>query len=335
MAENSEFCDYRSPLATRYASKEMRFNFSDQNKFSTWRKLWIYLAKAEMVLFFLIKIFKSFEIILLIEECGYCDENGKITITTKQIQTEKKNLKRPSQNFKTSTAQAAKNVQAVNHAHVISQKDFTNRFIYNKIQSCDKNQRLCKVELCNKSYYVGQPIDYNVQRFDMNQNICTQDNGSFDDSSIKGFDQLKYSMRSDESLSDFSRSSDTDDSKYSYCSINTSTPQHKTMRPFLNPSDCSVVRIPWGYYPVSQASNIYHGNFNFHTVRYPWHLMKVVSSNSCSIPVNVTSVPNHVVTNFAVPYYVLNNVKNVDHFRSCQAVNKNARPILNRRTLFH
>ncbi|XP_001607992.1 adenylosuccinate lyase [Nasonia vitripennis] len=48
MAENSEFCDYRSPLATRYASKEMRFNFSDQNKFSTWRKLWIYLAKAEM-----------------------------------------------------------------------------------------------------------------------------------------------------------------------------------------------------------------------------------------------------------------------------------------------
>lgn len=46
-----EFQDYRSPLATRYASKEMRFNFSDQNKFSTWRKLWVYLAKAEMVRF--------------------------------------------------------------------------------------------------------------------------------------------------------------------------------------------------------------------------------------------------------------------------------------------
>ncbi|XP_034180682.1 adenylosuccinate lyase isoform X1 [Osmia lignaria lignaria] len=48
--ENSEHNDYRSPLATRYASKEMRYNFSDQNKFSTWRKLWVYLAKAEMEL---------------------------------------------------------------------------------------------------------------------------------------------------------------------------------------------------------------------------------------------------------------------------------------------
>jgi len=46
---DSEYCEYRSPLSTRYASKEMRYNFSDQNKFSTWRKLWIYLAKAEMV----------------------------------------------------------------------------------------------------------------------------------------------------------------------------------------------------------------------------------------------------------------------------------------------
>ncbi|KAK0162243.1 hypothetical protein PV327_008595 [Microctonus hyperodae] len=50
MADISEYQDYRSPLATRYASKEMRYNFSDQNKFSTWRRLWIYLAKAEMEL---------------------------------------------------------------------------------------------------------------------------------------------------------------------------------------------------------------------------------------------------------------------------------------------
>ncbi|CAB0035469.1 unnamed protein product [Trichogramma brassicae] len=48
--QNSDYCDYRSPFATRYASKEMRFNFSDQKKFTTWRKLWIYLAKAEMSL---------------------------------------------------------------------------------------------------------------------------------------------------------------------------------------------------------------------------------------------------------------------------------------------
>nr|XP_022900319.1 adenylosuccinate lyase [Onthophagus taurus] len=43
----SEFTTYRSPLCTRYASDNMKYNFSDQKKFSTWRKLWINLAKAQ------------------------------------------------------------------------------------------------------------------------------------------------------------------------------------------------------------------------------------------------------------------------------------------------
>ncbi|CAN8030946.1 unnamed protein product, partial [Ixodes persulcatus] len=38
---------YQTPLSSRYASPEMSFLWSDQKKFSTWRKLWIYLAKAE------------------------------------------------------------------------------------------------------------------------------------------------------------------------------------------------------------------------------------------------------------------------------------------------
>nr|XP_039260491.1 LOW QUALITY PROTEIN: adenylosuccinate lyase-like [Styela clava] len=38
---------YQSPLVSRYASKEMAYNFSDAKKFSIWRKLWLYLAKAE------------------------------------------------------------------------------------------------------------------------------------------------------------------------------------------------------------------------------------------------------------------------------------------------
>uniref|UniRef100_A0A673FX11 Adenylosuccinate lyase n=1 Tax=Sinocyclocheilus rhinocerous TaxID=307959 RepID=A0A673FX11_9TELE len=42
-----EFMKYRSPLVSRYASKEMAYNFSDRNKFTTWRRLWLYLAKAE------------------------------------------------------------------------------------------------------------------------------------------------------------------------------------------------------------------------------------------------------------------------------------------------
>ncbi|GAB6018681.1 hypothetical protein CHUAL_000357 [Chamberlinius hualienensis] len=38
---------YRSPFTARYASQEMSYNFSDEKKFSTWRKLWIYLAKSQ------------------------------------------------------------------------------------------------------------------------------------------------------------------------------------------------------------------------------------------------------------------------------------------------
>ena len=38
---------YTSPFQTRYASKEMQYIFSEDNKFKTWRRLWIALAKAE------------------------------------------------------------------------------------------------------------------------------------------------------------------------------------------------------------------------------------------------------------------------------------------------
>lgn len=38
---------YENPLITRYASKEMSYVFSDNKKFTTWRKLWIALAEAE------------------------------------------------------------------------------------------------------------------------------------------------------------------------------------------------------------------------------------------------------------------------------------------------
>jgi adenylosuccinate lyase len=41
---------YQNPLNTRYASKEMSFIFSDDYKFSTWRKLWVVLAESEMQL---------------------------------------------------------------------------------------------------------------------------------------------------------------------------------------------------------------------------------------------------------------------------------------------
>ena len=44
-AEDSS--QYRSPLGSRYASVAMRELFSDQKKFTTWRRLWVALAEAE------------------------------------------------------------------------------------------------------------------------------------------------------------------------------------------------------------------------------------------------------------------------------------------------
>ena len=41
---------YESPLSSRYASDEMLYLFSADKKFTTWRKLWVALARAEMEL---------------------------------------------------------------------------------------------------------------------------------------------------------------------------------------------------------------------------------------------------------------------------------------------
>ncbi len=56
---------YTSPLSERYASKEMQYIFSQDMKFTTWRKLWVALAETEM-------------------ELGL-SENGRPVITQEQI----------------------------------------------------------------------------------------------------------------------------------------------------------------------------------------------------------------------------------------------------------
>ncbi|MDR3277780.1 MAG: adenylosuccinate lyase [Oscillospiraceae bacterium] len=45
-----EIDSYESPLSTRYASPEMRYVFSPEMKFTTWRRLWVALARAEKAL---------------------------------------------------------------------------------------------------------------------------------------------------------------------------------------------------------------------------------------------------------------------------------------------
>lgn len=41
---------YSNPLSDRYPSKQMLYLFSSENKFKTWRKLWVALAEAEQEL---------------------------------------------------------------------------------------------------------------------------------------------------------------------------------------------------------------------------------------------------------------------------------------------
>ncbi len=43
----NNYTAYENPLNTRYASKEMSYLFSDENRIKLWRKLWIVLAEAE------------------------------------------------------------------------------------------------------------------------------------------------------------------------------------------------------------------------------------------------------------------------------------------------
>ncbi len=50
ISEAKRLDKYQSPLAERYAGKEMSYNFSDKLKYTTWRKLWIALAETQRAL---------------------------------------------------------------------------------------------------------------------------------------------------------------------------------------------------------------------------------------------------------------------------------------------
>ena len=46
----AEFDNYQTPLATRYASKDMRTIFSARTRATAWRELWVALAEGEKAL---------------------------------------------------------------------------------------------------------------------------------------------------------------------------------------------------------------------------------------------------------------------------------------------
>ena len=73
---------YISPFSTRYASDEMQHIFSADFKFTTWRKLWIALAKAEKQLGLPISDEQILDNILnavdVVAEMGKCENEAKV-----------------------------------------------------------------------------------------------------------------------------------------------------------------------------------------------------------------------------------------------------------------
>lgn len=64
---------YTSPLSQRYASREMQYIFSQDMKFSTWRRLWVALAEAE-------------------HELGLLGDDGSPAVTIEQIEQLKEHI---------------------------------------------------------------------------------------------------------------------------------------------------------------------------------------------------------------------------------------------------
>lgn len=280
-----------------------------------------------MVLFY--KISLNILFIWKLEENGFCDDDGEVQLKTKVIKSEKKNFneenakraafknanKRRSMHtyLKSRNTDTPKNTRNVNHVQKAPMMDF-NRNIDSTQQSFI-NQ--CVADDCYNS----------------DDNYCNDCHGC----NFKLFDDFKYSMRSDESLSDFSKSSDSDDYKNA-CYPNSAVPNYNlsdssalpydnNTPAYLHPSNCSFVKYPFQLPHNQQPVNLQRQNpNNFFNTQIPWSKLGNLKDNSMPVQMPLEQ-PN--IFDYLVSAAGNNGFKNVENVRYHEVM-RNGRPILNR-----
>ena len=174
-ADKNERCSYRSPLSARYASSEMSFNFSEVKKFSTWRLLWVYLAKAEKVCTWSYYKEQVFPKVIWEEHVALAQLTNKVSVgyngtpkftpkTASFLRRSSPHLTHPSSTESHSPAQtASKSNQPICHSAPFGQTD----------QQTVPSLRMGKVGTCPRPTNLGGLLLSIIQKSINSKNILT------------------------------------------------------------------------------------------------------------------------------------------------------------------